>query len=480
MAVKFGSILHVNNSGSEATLDANNLRGTTLQIDNFDSASLAKIGTGLASAPGKRRLGTIVSTTGSYAYYIYSQTGSGDVLLGGPEWTTLTNWKQIATLDLISDHITLPINTISSSAQIATEISGAFNGVTSSFLLNTTSTLTGDLTVTGKITAEEFHTEFVTSSVMFASGSSRFGNTSDDIHSFTGSILLSGSSLQFNGLDVLTNSPWNATAISGAFNGITGSFLTSIPVDIISSSAQIASEISGAFQLLANITASGNISASGALMFSSSLNTSTSLKTLMYDTVTGQIYHTGSYATGGGGVSGTTFPFAGQAIITGSLIVSGNSNQDVEIYNDVLPGETDEYGLGSSTKKWNSIFATNTFFGGIHEINLETIGIGQLQTGTVLVSKAGQMVPCDKHADSLVMGVVTSGSDYPIIMGAEPILVDGAVYEGDYIITSNRVGYGKAVPPDQIFKQGLFGKIIAQSLETNYDGGSIKAMIRKM
>jgi hypothetical protein len=78
------------------------------------------------------------------------------------------------------------------------------------------------------------------------------------------------------------------------------------------------------------------------------------------------------------------------------------------------------------------------------------------------------------------MGVVTSGSDYPIIMGAEPILVDGAVYEGDYIITSNRVGYGKAVPPDQIFKQGLFGKIIAQSLETNYDGGSIKAMIRKM
>ena len=65
-------------------------------------------------------------------------------------------------------------------------------------------------------------------------------------------------------------------------------------------------------------------------------------------------------------------------------------------------------------------------------------------------------------------------------MGAEPVLVDGAVYEGDYIITSNRIGYGKAIPPDQIFEQKLFGKIIAQSLETNLSGGSVKAMIRKM
>ena len=36
MPVKFGSILHLNNSGSEATLDANNLRGTTIQIDEFN------------------------------------------------------------------------------------------------------------------------------------------------------------------------------------------------------------------------------------------------------------------------------------------------------------------------------------------------------------------------------------------------------------------------------------------------------------
>jgi hypothetical protein len=161
-----------------------------------------------------------------------------------------------------------------------TDIS-SLTAATSSYLLNTTNTLTGDLTVTGKITAEEFHTEFVTSSVIFASGSSRIGNSSDDIHQFTGSILLSGSSIQLNGKDLL---PFTATSISESLGvnanlirsltsaSISGSFteashslqsrlttashslqsrLTTAELELsntlISGSAQIKSEISGAF-----------------------------------------------------------------------------------------------------------------------------------------------------------------------------------------------------------------------------------------
>ena len=41
MPVKFPSILQLNNAEVEATLDANNLRGTTIQIDDFNSASLS-------------------------------------------------------------------------------------------------------------------------------------------------------------------------------------------------------------------------------------------------------------------------------------------------------------------------------------------------------------------------------------------------------------------------------------------------------
>ena len=110
----------------------------------------------------------------------------------------------------------IPDNIISSSAQIASDISGSItsfsgsitgrvetnessiaslNGATGSYLLNTTDTLTGNLTVTGTLTAQEFHTEFVSASILFDSGSTKFGDSSDDKHSFTGSLQISGSGI---------------------------------------------------------------------------------------------------------------------------------------------------------------------------------------------------------------------------------------------------------------------------------------------
>ena len=61
--------------------------------------------------------------------------------------------------------------------------------------LTTTSDLsvTGNTTIAGTLTAQEFHTEYVSSSIMFSSGSTIFGDTIDDTHHFTGSMYLSGS-----------------------------------------------------------------------------------------------------------------------------------------------------------------------------------------------------------------------------------------------------------------------------------------------
>ena len=116
----------------------------------------------------------------------------------------------------------LPSNIISASAQIASEISGSFslassslasritsndtdittanstiatlNAATSSYLLNNANqTLTGDLVVTGDLTAQKFNTELVSSSIIFESGSTIFGNSADDIHAFSGSLKVSGS-----------------------------------------------------------------------------------------------------------------------------------------------------------------------------------------------------------------------------------------------------------------------------------------------
>ena len=58
---------------------------------------------------------------------------------------------------------------------------------------STNSPTFADLTATGTVTAQEFHTEFVSSSIMYTSGSTRFGNTSDDVHQFSGSLRVTGS-----------------------------------------------------------------------------------------------------------------------------------------------------------------------------------------------------------------------------------------------------------------------------------------------
>lgn len=60
------------------------------------------------------------------------------------------------------------------------------------------SVITGNLTVGGRITAEEFHTEFVSASIIYQSGSTKFGNSLDDVHQFTGSLNITGS-LTVNG-----------------------------------------------------------------------------------------------------------------------------------------------------------------------------------------------------------------------------------------------------------------------------------------
>ena len=61
------------------------------------------------------------------------------------------------------------------------------------FQLSGSAAVTGSLTVLGAINATQFNINVISSSIIFESGSSKFGNTSDDIHSFTGSVEVTGS-----------------------------------------------------------------------------------------------------------------------------------------------------------------------------------------------------------------------------------------------------------------------------------------------
>ncbi len=66
----------------------------------------------------------------------------------------------------------------------------------------------GDLTVVGAVNARQFNINVISSSVLYQSGSTKFGDTIDDTHEFTGSIDVSGSV--------------TATSFTGDGSGLTG------------------------------------------------------------------------------------------------------------------------------------------------------------------------------------------------------------------------------------------------------------------
>lgn len=86
-------------------------------------------------------------------------------------------------------------------------------------------TTTGDVFVGGAITAREMKVSYVTSSILYESGSTRFGDTVDDNHEFTGSVKISGSltatSLTGNGAN-LTN--LSASQLNNFTNDVRGQF----------------------------------------------------------------------------------------------------------------------------------------------------------------------------------------------------------------------------------------------------------------
>lgn len=171
---------------------------------------------------------------------------------------------------------------------------------------------------------------------------------------------------------------------------------------------------------------------------------------------------------------GTNTPTAkldvnGNTAISGALNISGN----------IAPNGDGVYEIGTSTNRFADVYAVQTTVGAVFETGLTTKGIEQYPTGTVLVWKNGKLKACDKSEDNMVMGVGKYGKQQPIILGAEPVLVTGKVEEGDWIVTSDKIGHGKALRK-KWWKRNMVGKIIAQALES-CDGKSnlIKCMIHR-
>jgi len=117
-------------------------------------------------------------------------------------------------------------------------------------------TMTGSLVVTGFIETQELRTTYISSSILYRSGSTKFGDELTDTHSFTGSLSVSGSiSVPGSGL-VSGSSQISFGSVSGVPSGlVSGSSQVLSGTGIWSGSAQLPSGVvSGSSQILAGTT----------------------------------------------------------------------------------------------------------------------------------------------------------------------------------------------------------------------------------
>lgn len=145
------------------------------------------------------------------------------------------------------------------------------------------------------------------------------------------------------------------------------------------------------------------------------------------------------------------------------------------VHGAITPIENRVYWLGADDKRWQIVFCETLDSAGIHEKNLQNAQdvtpIGEYETGTVLVWRDGKNLPCTIEGDYMRMGIAVNGQNSPLVQGAEPVLCTGEVKEGDYLITSNKIGHAKAITRNVVRQQMLWDCVIGRALEDG-DGES--------
>jgi len=187
--------------------------------------------------------------------------------------------------------------------------------ITGSLGVTGSATVNGDLVVNGTASFNVFHTIYNSSSIIYASGSTKFGDTSDDTHQFTGSLYVSGS---------VTADTFTGTA-SYATQAATASFVTLAQTASFVTLAQTASYVNQAVSASYAATASFVANAQTA-SYVTLAQTASYVATASYSNNS----LSSSYALTASHVTGivAAFPYTGSAQITGSLGVTGS----VDIY----------------------------------------------------------------------------------------------------------------------------------------------------
>ena len=241
-------------------------------------------------------IGTLQTSTSS----LNSFTSSATTRLNSIETSTgsLNSYTSSNTTNINAIHTsTGSLNTFTSSATSRLNsiegVSGSY-ATTGSNQFKNDQVITGSLTVTGFIDAQELRTTYISSSILYRSGSTKFGDELSDTHTFTGSLsvsgsisvpgsgLISGSSQILNGSGVFSGSAQLPSGIVSSSaqtiaNLPSGTVSGSVQIDVMSTTniARLATTGSNIFTsnqiVTGSISSTGNIKSEGVLQWNSGI-----------------------------------------------------------------------------------------------------------------------------------------------------------------------------------------------------------------
>jgi hypothetical protein len=208
--------------------------------------------------------------------------------------------------------------------------------------------------VEGNITADSF--TVVSSSIIYSTGSTNFGDSFDDFHTFTGSVLITGSTIQIGN-----------TRLDGTTT-LTGSFISS------GSSSFLGNHIlSGTNTIIGNTVMSGSIEVSGSSNFHNSIFI-----------LTGSTYFSGAME-----LTGSLKVFGNIDVVSGSAFyLWGNKLFNYGAFYDT----TTQSGSAnvSQSIQFNSIdYSQGVSITNKTRIVLENVGVYNIQFSAQLVDTAG-------------------------------------------------------------------------------------------
>jgi hypothetical protein len=238
--------------------------------------------------------------------------------------------------------------------------------------IGNSATITGSLIVTGFIETQELRTTYISSSILYRSGSTKFGDELSDTHTFTGSLLVSGT-ISIPGSGLISGSSQILNG-SGVFSGS-----AQLPSGIVSSSAQTIANlpsgtVSGSVQVdVMSTTNIARLATTGSNVFTSN------------QIITGSITTTSNI--GVGGVPSGTY---GTLSVFGGISIKDNNNAKLEIGRYSSGASNSYIKLGANS---NSLRFTNA--GDIADImeltNSGSLGLGVTPSAWGGSSKAFQI-----------------------------------------------------------------------------------------